>query len=271
MLGLFLGLLLLTNFVEMGMSEKEINEAFAPFPYQPTHHFAEYNEGKLHYVTFGDKTKPILFFIHGSPGSWDAFIPQINETGLINDYYIVTIDRPGYGQTTLEGKYSLEEQSAFLRNAIEALPKNDLIIIGHSYGGALAMRAAIDYQDKVTGVISAAGTLADPYQNPKWYNYAMRYTPIQWLVKQDFAASDQEMWKLEKDLPKLDKLMSGFTKKAVIIQGDADMLVDPRSGQYAKEQLTNAEVKLVTKEDMNHFVIWSDKNLIVEAIQHILN
>lgn len=265
-MGIFVLLLLATRFLSFGASSEEIQESFNKTKYQPISHFSKLKEGKLHYVTVGDSSKPMLLLIHGSPGSWDAWVSMLTETSLLNNYFAVVIDRAGYAQTTLEGKYSLKEQSDFLKPIMDKYC-DECIIAGHSYGGGLAMQTALDYQDRIKGVVTIAGTVAAPFQKLKFYNYAIHYSPIKWIIADDFSTSNREMWELEDGLVKMNERLASFSKKAAIIQGNEDMLVDHQSATFLEKELTNAEVKLIVKDDMNHFVIWSDQNLILQALE----
>ena len=39
-------------------------------------------ENKIHYIETGKEDNPTLFFVHGSPGSWDAFKDYLKDTLL---------------------------------------------------------------------------------------------------------------------------------------------------------------------------------------------
>ena len=216
----------------------------------------------------GDTNKPTIILIHGSPGSWDAWVDMITSTNLLENYHVVAMDRAGYNKTTIAGKYSLKEQSDFLKPVMNKYC-SDCIIAGHSYGGGLAVQVGLDYQSLIKGTITIAGTVAAPYQKLKWYNYAMKYSPARWLVAPDFVVSDNEMWALQNDLPKLEKQLVNYTRPMAIIQGNKDMLVNKNSAQYLNDHLTNAKVELFVKDNMNHFVIWSDKDLVIQALDWI--
>ena len=43
----------------------------------------------LHYAKSGSDTLPTLFFIHGSPGSWDAFKGYMMDTALLRNFRII--------------------------------------------------------------------------------------------------------------------------------------------------------------------------------------
>lgn len=45
-----------------------------------------------------------------------------------------------------------------------------MCVAGHSYGGALALQVGVAYPNQVAAVLSIAGTIAAPFQKPKWYN-----------------------------------------------------------------------------------------------------
>lgn len=269
-LGILVITLLSSRFISFSANPEEIQLAFSKTDFQPISHYEKFEEGDLHYITVGDSSKRSLVLIHGSPGSWDAWMSLCTETDLLNRYFVIAIDRAGYNKTTLKGKYSLQEQSSFMKPIMEKYC-DSCIVAGHSYGGGLAMQVAMDYSNKLIGVASIAGTVAGPFQKLKWFNYAMNYSPAQWLVVKDLANSNSEMWRLQDDLPLMNSDLKKFKGKVAIVQGNEDMIVDSQSATYLEQELNNASVKMIIKEDMNHFVIWSDQNLVFEALDWIEN
>jgi pimeloyl-ACP methyl ester carboxylesterase len=57
----------------------------------------------------------------------------------------------------------------------------------------------------------------------------------------------------------------------IIIQGKKDVLVDPANAQFAKKMIVNAPVELMMIDEMNHFVPWSNPELIREAILKVIS
>ena len=54
-------------------------------------------EGRhIHYAVTGNDSLPTLFFIHGSPGSWDAFAEYMKDSLLLQKFRMVSVDRPGF-------------------------------------------------------------------------------------------------------------------------------------------------------------------------------
>ncbi|WP_460996415.1 alpha/beta fold hydrolase [Spirosoma harenae] len=48
------------------------------------------------YVSIGAADKPTLVFVHGSPGSWNAFASYLKDSLFLEHYRMVSLDRPGF-------------------------------------------------------------------------------------------------------------------------------------------------------------------------------
>jgi pimeloyl-ACP methyl ester carboxylesterase len=64
------------------MSDKKVSQYFATQLVKPTFRTIRVEGRSIHYVTIGADTLPTVFFIHGSPGSWDAFISFFADSTL---------------------------------------------------------------------------------------------------------------------------------------------------------------------------------------------
>src|SRR5687768_6432386 len=108
----------------------------------------------------GDSTKPLALFVHGSPGSLSAFIDFLADTALLSKTLLITADRPGFGYSNFgNAEPSLKKQGETLKPLLEMYRNNrPLILIGHSLGGPLIAKMAIDYPDLVDGLIIVAGS-----------------------------------------------------------------------------------------------------------------
>ena len=96
-----------------------------------------------------------ILFIHGSMGSvedWETLYP------LLKDRYRVTaIDRPGMGFSDIkDNDYTIEGNAKIARQIINKLDLKNVIIVGHSRGGAIALRMAIDYDENIKGYLLLA-------------------------------------------------------------------------------------------------------------------
>ena len=66
-------------------------------------------------------------------------------------------------------------------------------------------------------------------------------------------------------------LWKNITCPVIVIQGKKDVLVSPENADFARKMLVNAPVEFVLVDDMNHFVPWSNPELIHDAILKMLH
>lgn len=89
----------------------------------------------------GEKT---LVFVHGLSSSLDAWKKNIQE--LRNNYRCIAVDLPGYGKSSRsKNNYSLKEYSKILQEFIQKKGLKNVILVGHSMGGQIAMHTVLEY------------------------------------------------------------------------------------------------------------------------------
>ncbi len=116
--------------------------------------FATVDGTRLHFVIEGAGSPVVL--IHGNPGSTKDWT---HLSGLLAvRHKIVAFDRPGHGQSQRpkHGDASVEVQASLLHDALKQLHIVRPIIVGHSWGGALALDYAITYPKEVAGLVLLA-------------------------------------------------------------------------------------------------------------------
>jgi pimeloyl-ACP methyl ester carboxylesterase len=87
--------------------------------------------------------EPIVF-VHGSLIS-DSFAPLLIEPSLVNLFRLVTYRRRGYkGSGPGVGPPTMAQQSADLIGLLKHLGIRRAHVLGHSYGGVVALHAALD-------------------------------------------------------------------------------------------------------------------------------
>jgi pimeloyl-ACP methyl ester carboxylesterase len=251
------------------MSEKEVNTFFKQKKVKGTQHVYKQGFREMHYVKAGDEGKPLVVFVHGSPGSLSAFIDFLADTSLLTHALLVTADRPGFGYSNFGlAEPSLQKQGELLKPILEEYKSNrPIILVGHSLGGPLIARMAIDYPDLVDGLIIVAGSI-DPDLEPDetWFRAPLSTPFLSWILPRSFRASNDEIYKLKPQLEEMKPLWKKIICPVIVIQGEKDQLVSPRNADFAKKMLVNASVEFVMVKDMNHFVPWSNPELINDAI-----
>ncbi len=259
--------------MQFRMSQSEIDTFFANKETKGTFHSYEIGKRVITYVKAGDESLPLVIFVHGSPGSLSAFIDFLADTALLKRTQLITVDRPGFGSSNFgNAEPSLQKQAAFLKPMLEVNKgKRSVILVGHSLGGPLIARMAIDYPELIDGLIIVAGSI-DPELEPNetWFRAPLSTPFLKWILPRSMRASNDEIYQLKPELQEMLPLWKNITQPTIVIQGKKDSLVPAENADFAKKMIVNARLKVVLKDDMDHFVPWSNPELINNAIFELL-
>lgn len=255
-------------------NSKEVDEYFKKKDVDGTQLSYKVGFRDIHYVKAGDQTKPLVVFIHGSPGSLTAFIHFLADTSLLRQTEMISTDRPGFGYSNFgNGVGSLHEQCEILLPMIEA-NKNGrpVILVGHSLGGPLIARMAFEHPDLIDGLVVVAGSI-DPELEPNetWFRAPLATPFLSWVLPRSLRASNEEIYHLKPELEEMLPMWAEIRCPVIVIQGKKDSLVPAANADFAKKMLVNAPVEFIFKEDMDHFVPWSNPELIHEAILTLID
>jgi pimeloyl-ACP methyl ester carboxylesterase len=255
------------------MSSKEIDQYFQQKKVQASQHSYKSGFREINYVVAGDESKPVVVFIHGSPGSLSAFIHFLADTALLQRALLITTDRPGFGYSDFgNAEPSLSKQAELLKPILEKYKKDKpLILVGHSLGGPLIGRMAIDYPALVDGLVIVAGSIdPDLEPNEAWFRAPLATPFLSWILPRSFRASNEEIYQLKPQLHDMVPEWGKIECPVIVIQGDKDELVPKENADFAKKMIVNAPIELVRVADMNHFVPWSNPELIRDAVLQLI-
>lgn len=259
---------LLPRFVSIRMSDNQVRAYFAGKAEQPRFGFTD-GTPSLHYVRLAvADTLPLVLFIHGSPGSWDAFISFFADSTLYQRAQLVSVDRPGFGQSALgRSERSLRAQAAAIALLLRlSRSARKPIVVGHSLGGPVAVRLAMDYPDEVGGLILVAPSIDPALEPEEWFRPLGHAVPIRYWLPVEFRVSNEEILSLKGELQRMVPLYPTIRVPVTVIQGTADNLVPPGNADFAKRMLVNAPVTVQLIPAMNHFIPWRRPDLIHDAI-----
>ena len=121
---------------------------------QFTSKFVTVDGTRLHFVIRG-AGRPVVL-IHGNPGSTQDWTRVFGP--LAASHKVIAFDRPGHGRSERpkHGDATVEVQARLLHDALKQLHVERPIVVGHSWGGALALVYAITYPKEVAGVVLVA-------------------------------------------------------------------------------------------------------------------
>lgn len=226
----------------------------------------------LHIVSTGDKSKPMVLFIHGSPGSWESWIDYLADRELQRQAFLVAVDRPGFGNSAEPVAPTFAEQVTRLRPALNLLSEGQkAILVGHSLGGPVALEMAARYPDQVVGLVLVAASLNPELEAPRWYNTVADWTLVRWAVPDVMRRSNIEMMVLAEELQQQSEIWPLVTVPTVVIQGEKDKLVYPANADYAVSRMPANQLEVVRMPDEGHFVVWENRVRVTKEIQQLLN
>jgi pimeloyl-ACP methyl ester carboxylesterase len=73
--------------------------------------------------------------------------------GELPDHQVISVSRPGYGETPLSTASAFQEQSAMYADVLDAVGVEDCVVLGMSASGPIAIFAARDHAPRIRGLV----------------------------------------------------------------------------------------------------------------------
>ena len=225
-------------------------------------------DGKsMRYVHTGNDTLPLVVFVHGAPGSSDAFFDYLKNDKLLQKCQMISIDRLGYGYSEFgKVEVSIEKQAYFIVPILKKYQNRKIILVGHSYGGPVVACLAMNYPEYVKGIILAAPAIDPENEKIFWFNKPASWKMVRWCLPRVLnVANDEKMAhsaQLKLLLPKWENIRADVT----YIHGGKDNVVPFVNHIFAQKMLKNANVTYILKDKMNHFFPFRKIEILEDAI-----
>jgi pimeloyl-ACP methyl ester carboxylesterase len=257
----------------------------------------------LNYVSAGSGRPVVL--IHGNPGSHEDYTLAVVGR-LSQSCHVLAFDRPGHGYSERPDSVetTVEVQALIIRNALRKLGLEKPVLVGHSWGGSLALAAAVAYEKDLAGIVLLAPA-AYPSVSIEWWSRVPhiplignivvdRLTPflgrtmMRTSLKQAYAPQDVqrdyverslELWMkpdhiracaydertLRASLTSLSEHYRHIEIPVVIVAGSADRLLNPEEHAYPLHKaLKNS--KLVVLPETGHQLPQTRPDAVISAI-----
>ncbi len=133
--------------------------------------FIELGGVKLHHLITGPETAPVVLVLHGA--STSLYEPLMALSGALEAYRVIWLDRPGLGWSERpRGPWSPRREAELIAHFLTALGVPRAVVLGHSWGAAIALRLLMDYPHHVGG-----GVLVSPAARA-WVGEAADYNKM---------------------------------------------------------------------------------------------
>lgn len=126
--------------------------------------FVDVDGARLHYLDRG--RGPVVVLLHGLGGNLRNFHALIER--LSPDHRVIALDRPGCGYSTPASgaQPELFEQARIVAAFLHALDLREPLLVGHSMGGALALAVALEFPDRLRGLVLISPASREVYEAP---------------------------------------------------------------------------------------------------------
>ena len=143
----------------------------------------------LHYLDWGNAGAPLLLLVHGMRDharSWDWI-----ARALSHDWRVIAPDLRGHGdsQWSPDGAYLNPYHVLDLADLIDTLGAERLTIVGHSFGGNVALRYAAAFPDRVRRLVVIEGLGPSPDVLRGWRKTGPVERMREWMAKRRSAVS----------------------------------------------------------------------------------
>lgn len=157
------------------------HEARAQASHPPLGRFVTVEGTRLHVLQAGEG--PDLVLIHGASGNMRDFTFDLVPR-LIDRYRVTVVDRPGLGHSDRLDRdgATIFEQADVLVAAVHQLGVERPLVLGHSYGGAVALAWATRHPEATAGLVLLAAA-SNPWDSPLSTYYRILSSPLgRWLA-----------------------------------------------------------------------------------------
>ena len=131
-------------------------------PHAERSRFVDVEGVRVHYQEAGRVDAPPLILVHGFCAStfvWSDVLLPVAEAGL----RVIAPDLAGYGfsEKPRRGEYTIEAQARLIVSLMDRLGIERAILVGSSYGGAVASLCALDYPERVERLVLVDAVIND--------------------------------------------------------------------------------------------------------------
>jgi pimeloyl-ACP methyl ester carboxylesterase len=245
----------------------------------------------VHYEVFG-RGRPVLF-LHGWLGSWRYWFPTMQV--VAEQFRTYSFDFWGFGESRRKNTpESIQSYSDQVIRFLDALGIERVLLVGHSMGGMVALKTAINYPDRVMRVATVGAPIvgdalswlikltdrplaADAFARLPWlrrslFRFFLGETndPAVHEVLDDSVKSTahtlsravSSMWRtdLRPELPRL-------RAPALIVHGGKDEIVNPNQIDLF-DHVSSAEVVLMPSS--RHFPFLDEPELFNDVLLRFL-
>jgi len=235
----------------------------------------------------GEYHQPGVVLLHGAGGSYLNWPAEIRRMAGQN---VLALDLPGHGRSTGYAQQSITAYAEQVHDFLSELGMGEVVLVGHSLGGAVALTLALKYPRMVAGlglISTGAAINIDPTLISALTNPTTVSEGLAWLQASAFSPAtsvaqvEAAMRGLREIRPSL--LLSDYVAcshfdlremadqidaPAWVACGADDRLTPPALTNYLAGRLPNARAQIIPAA--GHMVTIEQPGLLAQGLQSFL-
>ena len=237
---------------------------------EPMRRVIEHNGARLSYLVHGDARGTRVILVHGTPGEalgWSDYLA--NPPAGVE---VVSLDRPGFGQSGPDGPVTSLARQA---DAVAALLPTDgraAVLVGHSLGGPIVAWVAAQHPKRVTALVLLAASLDPALESIHPMQHVGQWAWVSRWLPRAIRNANEELMVLRPELDALQVLLPRVTAPTLIVHGTADSLVPVENVAFIEKHLSSATcLRRQLLPNVNHFLPWNSQAVVRDGILWALN
>lgn len=141
---------------------------------------------KIYIEDLNDKCERTIVFLHGWPGDHNLFEYQLNYFPS-KGYRCIGIDQRGFGKSDkpVDG-YNYDTLSDDLKSIVDQLDLKEFILLGHSTGGAIAIRYMARYKGYGVKKLILCGAAAPSLIKRSYFPYGINKEVVDGIINSTY-------------------------------------------------------------------------------------
>ena len=250
------------------------------------------NDLLINYYFLGEEdNKKNIIFLHGWRSESSVWFDIMKSLSKAEEYNLFAIDLPGFGKTQVpQHSLSIAGYAGIVLQFIEKLKvKGHIILIGHSFGGAVSIKFATDYQDtisqlvlidssgvRITNLSRKAGLqikkliakLVKPFFKPRFMQ-PLRKQIYKRFVNSDYVESEYiKVTYINVISEDLSPLFPAIKCPTLLFWGEKDQDTPLWMGELMHEKINDS--KLIILKDVGHYSFLEKKKEFIVALKEFI-
>lgn len=235
-------------------------------PYQSS--FIPFEGHNVRAITTGTNTGKLICFVHGAPGAWNAWDDYLTDSLLRAKATLVSVDRLGYGKSNYgHPEHSLIKHADAVKQVIDNFDYDTLLLVGHSYGGAIVGYLAAQHLSGLQGTIMLAPVIDPEGEKIFWFNPILNSKLINWSLPGYVKVANSEKLSHAEALLQLRSVWQNINTPILHMHCSDDWIAPFEVNvNFSQENIDENYLQLETWEGASHFIPFNSFELVRDRI-----